>query len=119
MAQTNAGPRNTKLFTVFVVVALVLVFLSAYTRYIFAKDYFFYVEGRCDTSTQTCFIRDCEDYCPPNGLDTYSAYYIKAALYEQCQRNSCGNICRGEQSNKCIVIECDVDAGDSCSDPNS
>ncbi len=110
---------KTQVLTLFVFVSIFFVFLTAFTKFIFAKDYQFYIEGACDTTTQNCFVRDCDDYCPPNGLDTYSAYYIKASDFPSCSSNDCANIClNGATTEKCEVIECDSNAGDSCSDSN-
>jgi hypothetical protein len=110
---------KTQLLTSFVFISVFLVFLTAYTKFIFAKEYFFYIEAPCDTETQSCFVRDCDEYCPPNGLDTYSAYYLKASDFPSCTTNDCANICLNEiTADKCEMIPCDSLAGDSCSDSN-
>ncbi len=94
--------------TSFVIVSIFFVFLTAYTKYIFAKDYSFYIEGECNPTTTTCFVRDCEEYCPPNGLDTYSAYYIDASEFSSCASNDCANICKNlETAHLCEQIACD------------
>ncbi len=104
---------STKLFTVFIFTLIIVVSLSSYVRYIFAKDYEFHVEMSCDTKTELCNIRDCSDYCPPNGLDQYKIYKIRAIDFKNCTNNSCSNICVG--TNKCQLIKCDSKSGDNCS----
>lgn len=107
---------GVRLLTIFVLSSLVFTFLTAYTKYIFAKDYSFYIEAPCDPSTMSCFVRDCDDYCPPNGLDTYRAYMIPASIFPACTNNSCENVCLDETTtHQCEEIQCDEEAGDSCS----
>jgi hypothetical protein len=102
----------------FVVISLTLTYLTAYTKYIFAKEYTFYIEAPCDSETMTCFTRDCEDYCPPNGLSEYRAYTIKASVFSSCTDNSCTNICQNsETAMQCEEIVCSEEDGDSCSKP--
>jgi hypothetical protein len=114
MAAEETGAKRTRILTSFIVISLVLVFLTAFTKFIFAKDYYFYIESECDESSEICFTRDCEEYCPPNGLDTYKAYYIPASAFPQCEDNGCNNICEGDASNVCEELECDAENGDVC-----
>ncbi len=112
----NRTSLRCLLLILFVTVSVALVFLTAFTKYFFAKDYYFYVEVPCDETTQNCFVRDCDDYCPPNGLASYKAYYIKASLFESCTDNTCANICESDSSSQlCTEIACDTENGDSCS----
>jgi len=120
MSMDNQTVNRTSLrcwfLIVFVTISVILVFLTAFTKYYFAKDYYFYVEAPCDETSELCFVRDCDDYCPPNGLASYKAYYIKASLFDSCSNNSCTNICSSEAtSNLCSEIKCDSENGDSCS----
>jgi hypothetical protein len=118
MAETKEYKKNfgLLLLTLFIVVSVVFIYLTAYTKYIFAKDYYFYIEAPCDPDTTKCFIRDCDDYCPPNGLDTYSAYTIKASDFSSCEDNSCSNICNDANLyHICEPIICDAEVGDTCS----
>ncbi len=106
---------GVSMLTLFVLLSVMLTFLTAYTKYIFAKDYSFYIEAPCDPTTMTCFVRDCGDYCPPNGLDTYRAYMIPASVFPSCTSNSCENICLSESSSyQCEEIICDSETGDEC-----
>lgn len=107
---------RVKIIITLTVLSVVLVLLTAYTKYIYAKDYFFFVEAPCDTSSQTCFVRDCDDYCPPNEFEEYKTYLIKAEYFEQCTDNSCLNICEApETSNLCEEVICNIEDGDDCS----
>lgn len=116
MDKVPAGNKSTNLLILFIAITLGVVFLSAYTRYIFAKDYTFYIEAACDPSKENCFVRDCNDYCPPNGLAIYSAYHIKASIFPTCINNDCANICQSKTNKECAPILCDIEAGDSCSE---
>lgn len=112
----NTKKLSTRVLIAFIVISLFFVFLTGYTKYIFAKDYSFYIETECNPDTASCFIRDCEEYCPPNGLATYSAYYIQASEFNKCTSNDCSNICQdSETAHLCEPILCDSSAGDECS----
>lgn len=103
--QTN---NSSRILVTFFIVSLFFVFLTGYTKYIFAKDYTFYIETECNPEVSTCYVRSCDDYCPPNGLSTYSAYYIPAAEYKNCTSSDCKNICESsETSHLCEPIPCD------------
>ena len=110
---SNKQINSSKLLIIFIFTLIVLVSLSSYVRYIFAKDYEFHVEMTCDTKTEICNIRDCNDYCPPNGLAEYKVYKIPAIDFTNCIDNSCSNICGA--TNKCLLIKCDTESGDTCS----
>lgn len=115
--QKEYCPASVRFFIWFAVTAVVIIALSSYTRYIFAKDYYFYIEAPCDPQSQSCFVRDCDDYCPPNGLDTYRSFYIKAEDFIHCAENSCANIClESETSKLCGEVICDTENGDECSE---
>ncbi len=102
---------------VFTIISLSLVFMTAYTKYIFAQDYTFRIEATCNPQQQTCFVRDCTESCPPNQLPVYSAYKISASDYSECTTNGCENICQNEdKSNLCKEIVCNAQNGDSCSE---
>lgn len=105
--KTQFGPR---LLVGFFIISLFFVFLTGYTKYIFAKDYTFYVEGECDPTATSCYVRSCDDYCPPNELSTYSAYYIDANQFNNCTYNDCKNICEDtETAYLCEPIPCDAE----------
>lgn len=91
--------------------------ILAITSYIFLvkKDYSFYVEASCDPAFETCFHRDCAepDSCPPNNLETYKAYEVRAEDFNKCSDNSCVNECAGGTIS-CQNVYCDSDAGDDC-----
>jgi hypothetical protein len=114
---TDSKKPSVRILIAFIIITLFFVFLTGYTKYIFAKDYTFYIEAECNPDTTSCFIRDCEEYCPPNGLSTYSAYYIDASEYSRCTSNDCSNICQDSTTaHLCEPIPCDSDAGDECSE---
>lgn len=102
---------------VFTICGASLVFLSAYTKYIYAKDFSFLIEATCNPEQQTCYVRDCDESCPPNQLEIYSAYEISAADYAKCTTNGCENICQNETtSNLCKEFVCDGEKGDDCTE---
>lgn len=103
---------STRLFALLVLLTVFAVSATSFVRYVFAKSYIFHVEMPCDTSKQNCYLRDCDDYCPPNGLAEYKVYAVKASEYKNCSNNSCVNVCL--DSNKCTEIKCNPSNGDSC-----
>lgn len=104
-----------KILTILTTLSVLLVFFTAYTKYIHAKDYYFFVEAPCDETSQTCFVRDCDEYCPPNELEIYKVFLIKAKDFNTCTENSCANICENTATEDfCEEIMCDVENGDDC-----
>lgn len=112
----NAKKINpARILTIFIIASLFFVFLTGYTKFIFAKDYTFYIETECDPENTACFVRDCNESCPPNGLSVYSAYYIRGTDFQKCTSSNCSNICQGlETAHLCKPILCDTNAGDEC-----
>ncbi len=91
-----------------------LSFFSSFTRFVVAKDYNFHVEIPCESTGTNCYIRDCDDYCPPNGLESYRVFIMPAQLYGECDNNSCKNICLNNKDT-CEEIKCSFENGDDCS----
>ena len=94
----------------FAAISFIAVVLATGYFFLVEKDNLFYLEASCDSSAQSCFIRDCSepDSCPPNNLDTYRVFYVAANDFAQCKDNSC--------LNECVIgkIECEeVICGDS------
>jgi len=89
------------LFSVIIVVAI-----SFYNFY-FQKNYDFLVETSCDSTSETCFYRDCSiaDECPPNNLSYYNKYTIKASDFAMCKNEDCTNFCK-ENASLCLKTEC-------------
>lgn len=100
-----------------VLILVVPIFTSIYKFYL-TKNYNFLIEAECDSTTTTCFTRDCSnpDDCPPNGFSEYREYYIKAYNFAQCKNNSCLIEClHGEV--ECIENICGSSANDTCTTP--
>jgi len=96
------------------VIMIVSSALASYARFVVAKDYYFHVEAPCDTSEgNECFTRSCDDYCPPNGLESYRVFKLPAAEYYRCIDNACSNICT-TNGTICEEIKCSLETGDSC-----
>lgn len=113
---TTTSARHVRIFLLISTISVFLVLLTAYTKYIYAKDYVFFVEAPCDTETEQCFVRSCDDYCPPNEFETYKTFAVPATLFAQCTDNTCQNICLNENMQTlCKQIVCDSDNGDDCS----
>ena len=109
-------PVRIKVFIVFVSVLIVLTLFSSYVRYIYFKDYFFLVEQPCDSDTEQCFVRSCDEYCPPNELESYKTFSVKAYDYQKCSSNKCSNVCSSEEAGGiCEEIICNPDNEDDCS----
>lgn len=113
----EATPLSRTVVVIIIITFFVILFftLTAYTKYIFAKDYTFIIETPCSTENGVCYVRDCEEYCPPNKLEIYSVFYMPAYMYKECTGNSCENICfTAETSHYCTEIICDKENGDDC-----
>jgi hypothetical protein len=118
MSDSSVAPNRlgVRLLGSFVIFSLFFVFLTAYTKYIFAKDYSFYIETPCEPDSEICFVRDCDNYCPPNNLSAYKAFIIPADIFANCVDNACSNICLADKGRQaCEQIHCNAEAGDSCS----
>jgi hypothetical protein len=90
--------------------------ISAY-RYWYTENYYYLVEAPCTASDSTqCFARSCVDgECPPNELEAYQVYRLKADLFPLCTDNSCENVCvNSETPGLCSLVPCDGTAGDEC-----
>ena len=96
---------------IFGAMAMVAITASAF-RYLYFTAYAFHIEAPCvRTDDTTCFVRDCDEYCPPNGLELYQVFEIPAVIFHDCADNSCSNIC---PSADCTPILCDPEF-DQCS----
>lgn len=112
MNNSQAIPLQIKILVVITLISVFLAGLTSYTKYIFAEDYYFFVEAPCDPVNNLCHVRDCEEYCPPNALASYNVYRIKASEYEKCDDNTCLNVCN--DTTKCSEIICSEEDGNSC-----
>ncbi len=111
----NVKNLPIKIFLSLITITIAAVFLSMYARYIFAQDYYFLVEAPCDPELQVCFERSCDDYCPPNELEVYKTYQIKANEYKKCSTNTCTNICENsETADTCEELVCNPEADEVC-----
>lgn len=113
MLDTSDIPLRVKILVGITIIGLIVVLVASFVKYLYTKDYYFFVEAPCDVGKENCFVRDCDNYCPPNGLASYSIYKIKAKDFEGCTTNACLQVC--ENSTVCEKIACDSELGDSCS----
>ncbi len=112
----SKGLNSWSFFSVVILFIIVTVAISAYARFLYFQEYTFYVEAACDPEIENCYIRSCEDYCPPNELEVYKAFYIPANVFAQCTDNSCENICSDTTSGPvCEEIPCEADEETECS----
>lgn len=97
--------------------SIVAVIIATAHRFLIAKDYDFIVEAPCDPLVDICFARDCSlpDECPPNNLENYRMFNIKAYDFEKCADNSCLNECLSGQIY-CQEIFCGDSEEDACAD---
>ncbi len=89
--------------------------VSNFYIFVYQKNYDFIVEAECNPEEQVCFIRDCseEDSCPPNGLERYRIFNLKARDVKKCADNSCLVECVSGIIS-CTEVFCDEFAGDTC-----
>ena len=106
--------RSTPLHWLLLVSVIIAILAGVY-KYAIAKDYDFFVEAPCDSTTDLCYTRDCsvEDECPPNNLSEYRVFSIPAVKFPECLNNSCENVCLTSDS-PCEEVTCSEDAGDTC-----
>lgn len=105
-----------KIFLVLIFIMFGLVVVSNYYILYYKKDYNFILEAPCDTSKNTCFVRDCNSGygCPPNNLNKYRIFKINAGDFNLCQNNSCLNECENKTIS-CFEIKCGDSDDDTCS----
>jgi hypothetical protein len=105
-----------KIFLWILALSVVAVIAATAYKFLFAKDYDFVLEAPCDPSTNTCFTRDCSnpDDCPPNGLENYRIFNVKASDFGKCADNSCLNECLSGKIS-CTETKCGESEEDACS----
>lgn len=110
-----------KIFTPFTIINIFLFFiviLSSFYFFYLKKDFDFIIEIPCDPSLEICTIRDCSnpENCPPNQLESFKRYSLKAYDFNQCPNEDCALWCEGGLI-ECKKIECAVDEeiGENCS----
>lgn len=106
---------NKGLFIV-IVVMLSVVFVTNYYIFYYQKDYDFLVEASCDPLVSKCFVRDCnsDEGCPPNNLESYRVFNIKASDFASCKDDSCLQECENGVLS-CLEILCGNSPDDVCS----
>ncbi len=99
----------------FFLISLALVMLMSFLRFFIIKNYDIFIETTCDSTTSTCFVRDCEtEECPPNSLESYHRYVIKGFDFARCNpEDTCGKFCANPKN--CEETKCNAEAGDVCS----
>lgn len=108
-----------RLFLVFVSVAIVAVIGATGWKFVIARDYDVVVEAACDPTEQTCHYRECSEVsnvgdCPPNELEYYHVYVVKAHEFDTCADASCAAECEAG-SITCTPIACGDYEDDECS----
>lgn len=107
-------------FFLFILGIAVLVSIGATAyKFLYINDYTVSLEAACDSVTETCFYRDCQDgetYCPPNELEYYRIFEVSARDFKQCADNSCLAECTND-SISCEEIVCGESEEDLCSEP--
>lgn len=96
---------------------IIIIGITSYYRYVVSHNYTVAYEGKCDPSTENCFLGCKDDECTEEYYYTLVEKYA-ADLYEQCGPNitdcDAASICLpGEQA--CSVTYCDIEVdGESC-----
>lgn len=100
-----------KIIWVAVVLAFAYVIWFNFQKFVLEERYDFFVESPCDPETESCYLRDCEEYCPPNGLSSYKVWKIVARDFDRCADDSCEAEC---ETGKivCEEVPCDPEEGD-------
>lgn len=105
------------IFWILLVSVLIILGQSMYKNYV-AQDYLFFVQAKCDISTNECYVRTCDNSgdCPPNNLTAYRVFQLPASQFKNCADNSCLNICPSAASS-CEEILCSTQSDISCEGP--
>ena len=113
LSKYDTGKVTEILFILVAAMVVAVLALNLYTFYV-QKNYEFSVELPCGAD-DVCFIRDCSDgECPPNELERYRLFALRASVFDSCQADSCQNLCEVEGSSQCSEVLCDAAAGDAC-----
>lgn len=107
--------ESGRLIWIAVAIAFVYVVWFNFQKFVVLKEYDFYVEAPCDTTSgEACHLRDCEvDECPPNGLTEYKVWKILARDFTLCADQTCDEACSSGLI-PCEAIPCDP-ATSACS----
>jgi hypothetical protein len=101
------------LFIATIVATAIVAMLASLIKYWYFGDYHILVEASCDPQSSICFTRDCStDECPPNELETYKIFRLKATTLPHCETNECLNIC--SDPSVCEEIICGSGSEDTC-----
>jgi hypothetical protein len=106
---------NKWLFTVIAAITIAAIANNFYIFYI-KKDYNFTVEASCNSEINTCYVRDCSTGdCPPNNLQEYRVFSLKAVDFDKCTDDSCLQQCTTSEI-QCTEIKCGESLEDTCTD---
>lgn len=106
------------IFWVLIISVLIVLGQSMYKNYI-AKDYLFFIEAKCDSATNECYMRICDNGdCPPNNLTSYRVFQLPASQFKNCSDNSCLYICPSAV-HSCEEIRCTTQSDISCKGPTA
>ncbi|OHA89530.1 MAG: hypothetical protein A3C70_02675 [Candidatus Zambryskibacteria bacterium RIFCSPHIGHO2_02_FULL_43_14] len=111
---SNSTDKVTKILFILVSALVLAAIANNFYTFYFQKNYTFTVEASCDQTQQSCFIRDCSDgECPPNELEVYRVFTLKAGDFKKCSDDSCLNECTNGLI-KCTEIFCGESKDDVC-----
>ena len=119
MKQGMGVGRGDVLFLIILGIAVLVSIGATAYKFLYINDYTVSLEAVCDSVTETCFYRNCQDgetYCPPNELEYYRIFEVSAHDFKQCADNSC--LAEGTSSSiVCEEIVCGESEEDLCSEP--
>lgn len=107
----NQALGSGKVIWIVVAAAFLYVVWFNFNKFVVTKNYDFFVEAPCDAASESCHLRDCEDYCPPNGLSSYKVWKLVARDFSRCSDDSCEKECASGRV-KCEPVPCDPEEGD-------
>ena len=107
------------IFWILLVSVLIILGQSMYKNYV-AKDYLFFIEAKCDSLVNECYVRSCDTSgdCPPDNLTVYRVFQLPASQFKNCSDNSCLNICPST-AHSCEEIKCSTQSDISCEGPTA
>lgn len=112
---SKSTDKVTKILFILISALFLAAIINDFYTFYFQKNYDFTVEASCDPAQQSCFIRNCSanSECPPNGLEVYRVFTLKASDFNKCSDDSCLVECTSG-SIRCTEISCGESAEDTC-----
>lgn len=109
--------RGTNVFWVIILFAILIAIISSANRYIFRKDFTFFVSAVCDTEKENCFVSDCNPDEVECDTTPYKKVYIRKIAAPSCLENHTCEVFDCMENGGCQIEYCAnelVEEGEIC-----